>query len=417
MKHFKLTVTLASLSLLSGCLIDDAVPRFSVSGSISGLAGTVVLQTGDSVKTFTTNGTKTLSTPIPSGTAYAVTVKTQPTGQVCTVTNGTGTVLAEVTNVAVNCVSTTRNYATVSTYVNAAAAQFSNAEGIAVDSAGVLYVADMINNRIRKIATDGTVTTLAGTTTPGSLNGTGAAASFSFPQSVATDADGNVYVADTSNHLIRKITPAGVVTTVAGIAGSAGHTNGPAATAKFNSPSGIATDTSGNLYVADANNNLIRKISAAGEVTTLAGPGSLDATGAPAPAFNSPRALVVDPTGVVYVSDSANNMIRKITPAGVVTTLAGSTTAGNADGNGTAATFNFPHGIALDASGNIYVVSNDRVRKITPAGEVTTVTGTATGVRVDGTLAAAVFGGTQSLTIDANGVIYVLEIDDVRKIE
>ena len=173
------------------------------------------------------------------------------------------------------------------------------------------------------------VSTLAGSGTAAFANGTGTAASFDTPTGVAVDINGNVYIADMTNHRIRKITVAGVVTTLAG-SGAAGSTNGTGVSAKFSSPRGVAVDASGNVYVADASNHQIRKITVAGVVTTLAGSGaagSTNGTGVSAK-FSSPRGVAVDASGNVYVADRSNNAIRKITAAGVVTTLAGQTTAG-----------------------------------------------------------------------------------------
>src|SRR5207245_2370200 len=186
-----------------------------------------------------------------------------------------------------------------------------------------------------------TFTTLAGAASIGSADGTGSAARFYFPTGVATDSSANVYVADQYNHTIRKITPAGVVTTLAGLAGNPGRGDGTGSAARFNYPSGVATDSSGNVYVADPYNHTIRKITPAGVVTTLAGlaenPGSADGTGSAA-RFSAPWGVATDSSGNVYVADTFNYTIRKITPAGVVTTLAGlAGNPGTHDGTGRAA--------------------------------------------------------------------------------
>src|SRR6266508_561418 len=282
-----------------------------------------------------------------------------------------------------------------------AAASFNFPNTVATDSAGNVYVGDRGNHTIRKITPAGVVSTFAGTTDVfGSVDGIGAAASFNRPRGVATDSAGNVYVADELNHTIRKITPAGVVTTLAGTAGVVGSTDAAGAAARFNSPGGVATDSAGNVYVADTSNHTIRKVTPAGVVTTLAGtagtPGSTDATGAAA-SFNFPRDVATDGAGNVYVAEFGNNTIRKITPAGVVTTLAGTAgSVGSADGAGAAASFNFPSGVATDSASNVYVAdtNNHTIRKITPAGVVSTLAGTAglTG-STDATGAAARFNG------------------------
>ena len=212
----------------------------------------------------------------------------------------------------------------------------------------------------------GVVTTLAGSGTSGFADGTGSAAQFWNPNGVAVDSSGTVYVADSNNQRIRKITSAGVVTTLAG-SSTAGSADGTGSAAQFYYPQGVAVDSSGIVYVAGYSNR-IRKITSAGIVTTLAGSGTqgfADGTGSAAQ-FNTPFSVAVDSSGTVYVGDSYNHRIRKITSAGVVTTLAGSSTAGFADGTGSAAQFYNPFGVAVDSSGTIYVgdLSNQRIRKI-----------------------------------------------------
>lgn len=310
-----------------------------------------------------------------------------------------------------------------------------------------------------------TVTTLAGTAgsfNQGNTNGTGPAASFDSPRGMATDAVGNIYVTDYGNGLIRKISPAGVVTTfasasyqLAGITvdaagyvyvtvvypnyiyklspgsvysaiagapgGPSGNINGPGSSATFNGPAGVAVDAAGNLYVADTGNGLIRKITSAGVVTTLAGNGNLlsstDGVGTAA-SFFYPQSVAVDPSGNVYVADHTS--IRKISPAGVVTTLAGSNTAGATNGTGASATFNEPYGVALDAAGNLYVADtyNNLIRKITAAGVVTTLAGSGVAGGADGAGSVASFNHPFGITVDAGGNIYVADTNNniIRKI-
>src|SRR6266702_4395720 len=217
----------------------------------------------------------------------------------------------------------------------------------------------------------------------GSIDGTGSAARFYYPSGVAVDGSGNVYVADMWNSTIRKVTPAGAVTTLAGSAGVSGSADGIGSASRFYYPSDVAVDGSGNVYVADSSSSTIRKVTPAGVVTTLAGSagvsGSADGTGSAA-RFSYPESVAVDGSGNVYVADTYNYTIRKVTPAGVVTTLAGSAgVRGSADGTGSAARFYDPQGVAVDRSGNIYVADsgNSTIRKITPAGEVTTLAGLA----------------------------------------
>ena len=183
---------------------------------------------------------------------------------------------------------------------------------------------------------------------------------------MAVDSSGNVYVAGWENDRIRKITPAGEVTTIAG--STLGHNDATGTEAQFRSPTDVAVDSSGNLYVTDSNNHLIRKITSGGDVTTLAGDGT-------AAQFDYPSGVAVDSSGNLYVTDSNNHRIRKITSAGVVTTLAGSGTRGHKDATGTEAQFNYPYGVAVDSSSGILYVAdwfNHRIRKITPGGVVST---------------------------------------------
>jgi sugar lactone lactonase YvrE len=307
-----------------------------------------------------------------------------------------------------------------------AQARFSQPDGIAVDSAGNVFVSDRRNNNIRKISSSAVVTTLAGTVPQsGSTDGTGDQARFSVPDGIAIDALGNALVADRGNEVIRKISPDGQVTTLAGTPDATGNSDGTGNSAAFDSPSDVAVDPAGNTYVADNDNNTIRKISPAGEVTTLAGApgesGNVDGVGINA-RFDDPEGIAVDAAGNVYVADTDNNTIRKITPAGLVTTLAGSPDeTGSADGIGVNARFDEPDGIAVDAAGNVYVADTDNstIRKITPQGIVSTLAGQANEEGdADGTGAAARFSFPRDLDIDTQGNLYVLDSGNhtVRKI-
>ncbi|MBU6158485.1 MAG: putative Ig domain-containing protein [Bacteroidetes bacterium] len=294
----------------------------------------------------------------------------------------------------------------------ATAAMFNSPFDVAVDASSNLYVADQYNNRIRKITSAGVVTTLAGSGTYGYADGTGTAASFSYPSGVAVDGSGNVYVADQNNHRIRMVSATGIVTTLAG-SGIAGFADGTGTAASFNSPTGLAVDGSGNVYVADVNNNRIRKITSAGVVTTLAGSGNAgfaDGTGSAA-RFYYPIDVAVDGSGNVYVADQSNNRIRKITAAGVVTTLAGSGIGGFADGTGTAASFNNPVGVAVDGSGFVYVADsyNNRIRRISSAGVVTTLAGSGNYGYADGTGTAASLNNPTGVAVDGTGNVYLAD--------
>jgi sugar lactone lactonase YvrE len=289
------------------------------------------------------------------------------------------------------------------------AATFYEPSGVAVDGAGNVYVADTLNRLVREITSAGEVSTLAGTGSIGSANGSDSAASFFEPEGVAVDATGNIYVADTFNQLIREITPAGAVSTLAGT-GSMGSANGSAAQASFNAPRGLAVDVAGNVYVGDTGNNLIRMITPAGEVSTLAGTGSVGSANGSgiAASFNGPRGVAVDGAGSLDVADYGNNVIRRVTPGGVVTTLAGTGSQGSANGPASAATFFGPTGVAVDADGNVYIADNGNnlIRVVTSAG-VSTMAGTGSQGRANGSGSTASFAQPFGLALDASRNVYV----------
>src|SRR5436190_7856727 len=306
--------------------------------------------------------------------------------------------------------------------------------GIALDSAGNVYVTEQQGYTVRKITPAGVVSTLAGTFgVTGSADGTGSAASFYYPCGIAVDSAGNVYVSEILNQTIRKITPAGAVTTIAGAAGATGSTDGPGAVSRFSNPADLAIDSTGNLYVADNLNSTIRKIvlgSSVRDITvsTFAGTagvvGNTDSTGAAA-SFNGPYGLSVDHAGNVYVADTFNHTIRKITPARVVTTFAGTTGIhGATDGTGSAAQFNTPTDITVNSTGTLLYVAdygNKEIRKITSTRVVSTVAGSVNnppgGVGyVEGIGRAARFGNANGIAL-AGTTVYVADANNtIRKI-
>jgi len=304
-------------------------------------------------------------------------------------------------------------------------ASFNGPTGVVADAQGNIYVADVNNNLIRKITPAGVVTTFAGSGSFGNSNGIGTAAQFSAPIDIAIDQAGNLYVGDLLSKLVRKITPAGVVSTFAGN-GVRGEVNGNGTAASFIEPGAIAVDGAGNLFVADIHD--IRKITPDGTVSTFAGSltaGSANGTGTGA-SFNNITAMTFDSNGNLYAADPGNNQIRKITPAGVVSTFAGSGLVGDVDGKATAASFNKPFGIVYDPKGRLFVTDSNLVREITLAGEVITLAGGGKDTEQDGSAVtdinedgkAAIFHGPYGLTIDAAGNLYVADSGDnmIRKL-
>jgi len=297
----------------------------------------------------------------------------------------------------------------------AATASFNNPHGVASDLQGNVYVADRYGHKIRKITPAGIVSTFAGSSSPGFNNGPGATASFNEPWSLACDNAGNVYVADAKNYAIRKITPLGIVSTVAGT-GSFGVTNGPVSTAQFGFPSGVAVSPNGaKVYVCDRMTHTIREISG-GNVITLAGTafsaGSIDGSGAAA-RFDHPYSIALDIQGNVFVADEWNNKVRRVSPSGVVTTFAGSGMPGSTNGSAASASFNGPWGITTSPNGDIYVSegNNFLIRKITPAGIVSTFAGQ-DGIPgfANGPVLQATFNGVSSIWNDVNsGTIYLCD--------
>jgi hypothetical protein len=294
----------------------------------------------------------------------------------------------------------------------------------AVDLQGNIYVTNDGVQDIRKVLPDGSMVPFAGAADiAGSADGTGTAAEFDYPCGIAVDAAGTVYVADKANDTVRKITPAGVVTTVAGTVGMPGSADGPAASALFNVPYGVAVDAAGNIYVSEQTNCTIRKITPAGVVSTLAGlagaKGSADGTGSSA-RFDNPANIAIDASGNIFVADTINDEIRKVTPAGVVTTLAGSPgQIGSTDGTGSSARFYVPYGIAVDGNDNVFVAdtSNYTIREVTQSGVVTTVGGVpqtfpTTVGGTDGVGAGALFNMPFGIAVDGSGNLYVVDTND-----
>lgn len=296
-------------------------------------------------------------------------------------------------------------------------ARFNLPWGVAFDAAGHLYVADAANHRIRKIAPDGTVTTVAGDGTAGHVDGQAGQARLSHPRGVAFDGAGNLIVADTDNDRLRKIhlnLPTHPVSTLSG-AGVRGHQDGPREVARFALPNGIACDAAGHVYVADPETRRVRKVSPGGTASTLAGEGVMgfaDAAAAEA-RFLSPRAVALDALGHVYVVEVGNCRVRKIAPDGRVTTYAGDGRGRWADGPALEASFREPCGVAVDAAGAVYVADTDNqcIRRIDLDGMVATIAGDGAGERdlVDGPGPAARFNTPTGMCFGPDGALYVAD--------
>lgn len=282
---------------------------------------------------------------------------------------------------------------------------FYTVTGVAADPAGNIFIADWGNNIIYKLTAAGTLSKFAGNGMGGWDDGQGTAATLYQPDALLSDAAGNIYFSDQSSHLVRKITPGGLVTTIAGMAHMPGFANGTGSAARFSNPRGLDIDNAGNIYVADQANNRVRKITATGVVTTYAGSGAIGTlngqTGAAS--FNTPTAVAFDVAGNLYVSDSGNNLIRKITTAGVVSTFA--------------AGFNFPRELRVDGTGNVYVAeqNGNTIKRISPNGTVKIIAGG--GAKDAGGIVAS-FNGPLGMAMDGKGNLFVGENgnNDVRKI-
>jgi len=401
--------------------VTPVVEKHTVGGTVTGLIGSLVLQSnsGDDLQ-LTADGKFSFSTALAEGSTYEVGVRTQPLWQFCTVTKGSGTVTADVGDVAVACAAAVAQVSTLAgsgksgwTDGSGTAASFADPFGIVLDKSGALFVSDVAGNRVRKVTASGDVTTFAGNGNLATVDGNGTAASFNGLTAIALAPSSDLYAAEFDGNRIRKISPAADVTPFVGT-GAATSVDGNATTGTFTGPIAMTVDSAGNIYVAELNTSLIRKITPAGDVITLAGSGGFgfaDGTGAAA-SFYRPYGIAIDAAGDLFVADSENNRIRKVTQGGVVTTFAGSGVAGSADGEAASASFQRPGGLAFDAAGNLYVAdtSNNLLRKITPEGRVSTLAGQA-GVMgaLDGIGSAASFSQPYGLAVGADGTIYVAD--------
>ncbi len=296
----------------------------------------------------------------------------------------------------------------------ATAAQLDGPTGVAFDAAGDLFITDETNNVIRMVSPAGVITTVAGNGTPGYSGdgGPATAARLNHPFGVTVDAAGDVFIADYSNNVIREVSPAGVINTVAGN-GTPGYSGdgGPATAAQLNGPFVVAVDAAGDLFIADAGNFVIRKVSPAGVITTVAGNGSYGYSGdggiATAAQLSNPEGVAVDSAGDLFIADAENNVIRKVSPAGVITTVAGNGTPGYSGDGGlaTAAQFAVTVGVAVNAAGDLFIAdqNNNAIREVGPAGIINTV--------------AAGLDDPVGLTVGATGDMFIPDYGSNRILE
>jgi hypothetical protein len=309
----------------------------------------------------------------------------------------------------------------------APSATLHNPADVAVDAGGDVFLADSANNRIRKLTPAGTISTLAGNGTAGFSGDGGPAtsAALNSPFGVAVDAGGDVFLADYRNQRLRKVTPAGTISTFAGN-GTQGFSGdgGPATGAQLNGPFGVAVDAGGDVFLAESGNQRIRKVTPAGTISTIAGNGTQGFSGDGGPAtraqlFN-PEGIAVDASGDIFIADSGNNRLRKVTPAGAISTFAGTGTQGFSGDGGpaTSAALNNPFGVAVDAGGDVFLgdSGNNRIREVTPAGTISTLAGNGTfGFSGDGGPAtSAALAGPIGVAVDASGNVFIADTSNNR---
>ena len=297
-------------------------------------------------------------------------------------------------------------------------AKFNSPFGIVIDNSGNLFVADSGNHRIRKITPTGDVSTIAGTGVPGFMDGPSITAQFNSPKGIVIDTSGNLYIADSGNSRVRKITPAGIVSTIAGT-GEYGFKDGPGIAAQFSSPFGIEIDDIGNLYIADNGNHRIRKLATDGNVTTVVGTGVSGFLEGPISIAQlaGPTDVHLNAAGELFIVDQNNHRIRKLSKAGVVSTIAGSGLKGSLDGEGVTAQFTLPYRIDSDEAGNCYVTDiSGSLRKVTPSGLVSTLANSiSSGFRLGPVEIAEVH--IRDLTVDnISGDFFTVGADRVLKI-
>ncbi|MCX6396057.1 MAG: PxKF domain-containing protein [Propionibacteriales bacterium] len=297
-----------------------------------------------------------------------------------------------------------------------------NPYGVAVDGSGNVYIADTVNNRVEKVTPGGQLSVIAGTGDTGApTEGPATSSNLDLPIGVAVDGSGNVYIADYGNNRVEQVTPGGQLSVIAGTSSQGAPTAGPATSSNLNSPAGVAVDGSGNVYIADQGNHRVEQVTPGGQLSVIAGTGVAGApTAGPATSSNldNPTGVVVDGTGNVYIADGRNNQVEKVTPGGQLSVIAGTGAAGAPTaGPATSSNLRTPFGVAVDGSGNVYIAdtSNHRVEKVTPGGQLSVIAGTgAAGAPTAGPATSSNLSYPTGVAVDGTGNVYIADFGNHR---
>ncbi|MDO1451888.1 IPT/TIG domain-containing protein [Rhodocytophaga aerolata] len=407
--------------------VDPTVPEsvaltITAINPISGTSGTAVTITGTGFSTVLTENVVTINAKnclVTAATATSINIIVPPvagSGDIVVTTNSKSAKSTSSFRY-VETITVTTVAGSVEGYIDGTStnAKFQNPHYLAVGSDGTLYISDTFNNRIRKISPDGIVSTVAGNGDRGIqqyVDGPAAQARFNSPNGIAVANDGTLYVAESGSNRIRKISPDGIVSTIAGDGNiMGGYADGPGTQALFKQPTDISIASDGTLYITDLNNYRIRKISPDGIVSTVAGNGSLGAVDGPAAqaTFDNPSGITIGSDGTLYITE--RHKIRKISPDGIVSTVAGNADFGTIDGTRAEARFYFPADITVAGDGTLYVseFTNNKIRKIDSAGVVTTLAGDLESGYVDGTATEARFFAPRGMALVDTSILYVVD--------